>query len=84
MKKRIIAITAALMMFAAPAMAQIFIDDVDEFNGNRAGTGTSEMNVYNPDAYGNGTDYYAPVGEGIVLLAGLAGAYLVGNRRKEE
>ena len=36
MKKRIIAIATVLMMAAAPAMAQIFIDD-DDLN-NRAGT----------------------------------------------
>ena len=29
-------------------------------------------------------DQYVPVGEGILLLAGLAGAYLVGKRKKED
>ena len=81
MKKRIIAITAALIMFAAPAMAQVFLDE-DEYNANRAGN--TAMNIPNPAVYDSGEDWYAPVGEGIVLLAGLAGAYLVGKRRKEE
>jgi LPXTG-motif cell wall-anchored protein len=29
-------------------------------------------------------DQFTPVGGGVLLLAGLAGAYLVGKRRKEE
>ncbi len=81
MKKRIIAITAALMMLAAPAMAQVFLDD-ESMNINRAES--SSMNIPNPAQYDSGDDWYAPVGEGIVLLAGLAGAYLIGKRRKEE
>ena len=81
MKKRIIAITAALMMFAAPAMAQVFLAD-EEFNDNRAGN--TAMNIPNPAIYDSGDDWYAPVGEGIFVLAGLAGAYLIGKRRKEE
>ena len=42
------------------------------------------MNIPNPAIYDSGDDWYAPLGEGIVLLAGLAGAYLIGKRRKEE
>ena len=81
MKKRIIAITTVLMLAAAPAMAQVFLDD-EAGNSNRAanadgfGVMVPEQNV----TY----DQYVPVGEGMLLLAGLAGAYLVGKRRKEE
>ena len=81
MKKRIIAITAALMLFAAPAMAQIFMTDEDL--NNRQGA-DPEMYVNLPGVYDSGMDWYAPVGEGLVVLAGLAGAYLLGKRRKEE
>ena len=81
MKKRIIAITAALMMFAAPAMAQIFMTDEDL--NNRQGA-DPEMYINLPGTYDSGLDWYAPVGEGLVVLAGLAGAYLLGKRRKEE
>ena len=80
MKKLIMTIAIATM-FAAPAMAQVFLDE-DE-NGNRA-NGGSQLVINNPAVYDSGEDWYAPVGEGIVLLAGLAGAYLVGKRRKEE
>ncbi len=80
MKKLIMTIAIATM-FVAPAMAQVFLDE-DEYNANRAGN--TAMNIPNPAVYDSGEDWYAPVGEGIVLLAGLAGAYLVGKRRKEE
>lgn len=80
MKKLILAITTILTLASAPATAQIFLDDEDL--NNRA---------TNPDVFGvmvpeqNVTyDQYVPVGEGILLLAGLAGAYLVGKRKKED
>ena len=82
MKKRIITIAAALMLAAAPAMAQVFIDD-DDIN-NRAGTDDPSMYVDNPGIFDSGEDWFVPAGEGIVMLAGLAGAYLVGKRKKEE
>ena len=82
MKKRIIAIAAALMMATAPAMAQVFIMEEDDYNGNRVGTTSLDVDL--PGVYDSGDDWFTPVGEGIFVLAGLAGAYLVGKRRKEE
>ena len=82
MKKRIITIAAALMLAAAPAMAQVFIDD-DDIN-NRAGTDDASMYVDNPGIFDSGEDWFVPVGEGIIMLAGLAGAYLIGKRKNEE
>ena len=79
MKKRIITIAAALMFAAAPAMAQVFIDDDDATN--RAATG---MHINNPGTYNSGEDWFAPLGEGLFLLAGLAGAYLIGKRKNQE
>ena len=84
MKKRIIAIAIATMMAATPAMSQVFIDD-EEMNTMRDGTGTETPppGVYAPEQ-DSPNDQYTPVGEGILLLAGLAGAYLIGKNRKEE
>ena len=82
MKKRIITIAAALMLAAAPAMAQVFIDD-DDIN-NRAGTDDPSMYVDNPGIFDSGEDWFVPVGEGIIMLAGLAGAYLLGKRKNEK
>ena len=82
MKKKIIAIAIATMM-AVPAMAQIFLDDEDL--NNRAGS--SEVPgaiIPEQDVTYDQFQPYVPVGEGILLLAGLAGAYLVGKRKKED
>ena len=84
MKKRIIAIAAALMMATAPAMAQVFIMEEDDYNGKRQNTPSGQLSVDLPGIYNSGEDWYTPVGEGLLVLAGLAGAYLVGKRRKEE
>jgi hypothetical protein len=82
MKKKIIAIAIATMM-AVPAMAQVFLDDEDL--NNRAGS--SEVPgaiIPEQDVTYDQFQPYVPVGEGILLLAGLAGAYLVGKRKKED
>ena len=79
--KKAIMIAAALMMFAFTAKAQVFIIDDDEFVNNRA---YSEFGVPNPQTYDSGEDWYVPAGEGIFVLAGLAGAYLLGKRKKEQ
>ena len=82
MKKRIIAIETVLMMAVAPAMAQVFIDDEDA--NSRFGEKTPTMNIPNPQIYDSGEDWFVPVGESLFVLAGLAGAYFIGKRKKEE
>ena len=81
MKKKIMILAAALV-FAASASAQIFMleDDADM----RDGSETPDFNINNPNDFGNGSDYYeyTPVGSGALLLAGLAGAYLLGKKKK--
>ncbi len=82
MKKLIMTIAIATLM-AVPAMAQIFLDDEDL--NNRAGS--SEVPgaiIPEQDVTYDQFQPYVPVGEGILLLAGLAGAYLVGKRKKED
>ena len=82
MKKLIMTIAIATM-FVAPATAQIFLDDEDL--NNRAGS--SEVPgaiIPEQDVTYDQFQPYVPVGEGILLLAGLAGAYLVGKRKKED
>ena len=83
MKKKVLAIATVLMMMAVPAMAQVFLDDDDSWN-NRNGENSSELLVNNPAVYDSGEDWFVPVGEGIMVLAGLAGAYLLGKRKNEE
>jgi hypothetical protein len=82
MKKLIMTIAIATLM-AVPATAQIFLDDEDL--NNRAGS--SEVPgaiIPEQDVTYDQFQPYVPVGEGILLLAGLAGAYLVGKRKKED
>ena len=82
MKKLIMTIAIATMM-AVPATAQVFLDDEDL--NNRAGS--SEVPgaiIPEQDVTYDQFQPYVPVGEGILLLAGLAGAYLVGKRKKED
>lgn len=82
MKKLILAITTILTLASAPAMAQVFLNDDDSYD-NRTRLSEGELGVMVPSENVE-IDQYLPVGEGILLLAGLAGAYLVGKRRKEE
>ena len=72
-------ILAAALMFAVSASAQVFV--LEESDNQRDGSETPDFNIYNPD-FGQGTDFYAPVGSGALLLAGLAGAYLLGKKKK--
>ena len=70
-----------MLMAVVPAMSQVFILEDNEWNNKRNsqdgfGVMVPEQNVI--------YDQYVPVGEGIVLLAGLAGAYLLGKRKKEQ
>ena len=78
MKKLIMTIAIATML-AVPAMAQVFLDD-EAAHSDRLGNdapnypSVPEQNV--------NYDQYAPVGGGVLLLAGLAGAYAVAKRKK--
>ena len=80
MKKLIMTIAIATML-AVPAMAQVFLDD-EAAHSDRLGNDAPNY-PYVPEQNVN-YDQYAPVGGGVLLLAGLAGAYLLGKRKKEE
>ncbi|MBR1514514.1 MAG: hypothetical protein IJ622_09520 [Bacteroidales bacterium] len=82
--KKLIAITAALMMATAPAMAQVFIMDEDEWNGNRAATEDPSMPGAMILEQDSPNDQYVPVGEGLMLLTTLAGAYLLGKKKSQK
>ena len=80
--KKLIAITAAMMMATAPAMAQVFLDDMD----NSSNRGEMTQNVFGVMVLSQDVNYdqFTPIGSGALLLAGLAGVYLIGKRKKEE
>lgn len=74
---------AAMLMAVGTAFGQVIITDED-VNHNRAEQNTSNIGVMvlsegvNMDQWKN-----APLGSGILLLAGLGAAYLVGKRKKK-
>ena len=69
-----------LLSLSLVSKAQIFIDD-DEVEGTlRNGQSSSGLLV---PIQGQQTDQYAPLGEGVLLLGCLGGAYLLNKRRKK-
>jgi hypothetical protein len=69
-------------MAVVPMRSQILIVSEEEYNSNRAqGTGTFNVMVPTQDvAY----DQYLPLGDAVLLLTGLAGAYLLGKQRNKK
>ncbi|MBR4391355.1 MAG: hypothetical protein IKT08_04540 [Bacteroidales bacterium] len=83
MKRRLISLTAAMLMAVGTTFGQIIITEEDP-NHNRAEQNTSNIGVM---VLSEGVDYdqwkYAPLDGGILLLAGLGAAYLAGKRKKQ-
>ena len=68
-----------LLTIATASQAQVFIDD-DEFEGRmRLGTQNSSLLV---PLQGHEGDQYAPIGEGVIALSLLGGAYLLAKRKE--
>ena len=80
MKKRILTMATALTLTIS-ASAQVFILENDE--ELREEEELIDFNIDNPD-FGEGTDFYAPIGSGALLLAAMGGAYYLLNKRKEK
>lgn len=85
MKKRILALVAVLFMAVMPAMSQVFVTDEEMWESNRVQNNADQVGVMVPmeDVYMDQWKF-APVGDGVLLLAGLAGAYLFSKRKKDE
>lgn len=83
MKKRIVILATTLLMAVAPVFGQIIITEEDP-NHNRAEQNTSNIGVM---VLSEGVNYdqwkYAPLDGGVLLLAGLGAAYLIGKRKKQ-
>lgn len=86
--KRFIIILALICVMVSPmdigqADAQIFIMSEDEYMNNSRLNPTYGMVPILPQ--GGQEDWIlAPLGDGVLLLLGLGGAYLFGKRRKRE
>ena len=82
MKKKMLTLMTVLMMVAGSAFAQVIITDED-VNHNRATRDAEEFGVMVPMQKFDGDQWkVAPLGNGILLLAGLGAAYLVKKRKK--
>ena len=77
--KKNIAILTTILLLATAAKAQIIIME----NENSPRTTTDEW-VINPLEYNGGYDDFTPLGDGIMLLAALGGAYLVGKHKNKK
>lgn len=79
MKKTLLIFTL-LLTLAAPMRAQVFIMEEDE-NEFRNVFGNGEWN--NVIVHGSPDDQtnFVPLGEGMMMLAALGGAYLLGRRK---
>lgn len=85
MKKilKIVVIAAALMTGAATnSQAQVFIME-NESNLREDTEDVLGWPVNPQNGYGTSNDEYTPLGDGILLLAALGGAYLFGKRKHE-
>lgn len=80
MKKTVVLLTV-LFMAVVPLKAQVFIAD-DEFEGMMR-LAESEYVLVVPQQASD-ADQYTPIGDGVLLLAGLGGAYLLRKRKKKE
>ena len=78
-KRKFLVLLTALLLVAGSSHAQVFIAD-DEFEGQLR-LGESEYVLVAP-IQGLDTDQYLPIGDGLLVLAGLGAAYLVKKRRK--
>lgn len=92
MKKRIITSVAIASMLVAPAamMAQnIYLSNeemVESMLGEKEDEGKEGEKGEKDEIHRDITDIdeFAPLGEGVLLLSCLGGAYLFGRRRKEQ
>ena len=82
MKKKMLSLVAALLLAVGPAIGQIIIQEGDA-NHNRADD-PNAVSVMVPgeqmavDQWKN-----APLGNGVLLLAGLGAAYALSKRKKD-
>lgn len=82
MNKNIIVLLTALLLSVGSLKAQIFIAD-DEFEGMLRQE-ESEFVLFAPVLGQDADQFYTPIGSGLLLLTGMAGAYLLTKRNKKK
>lgn len=81
-QKKKILVMAAMMLFCNMSQAQIFIVE-DDGSNERLGATSEQINLIIPHQGVDWDQYYTPLGEGILLLAAMGGAYLLNKKRKK-
>ena len=81
MKRRIITILAVLLMAASTADAQVFM--IEDIRNWRTEIDEDDPWPFIPDLEQTDDQGYVPAGGGTLLLAGLAGAYLLGKKKRK-
>lgn len=77
---KIIVILAMSLMMVGSLQAQVFIQD-DEFEGTLR-TGYEDFELLTP-VEGMEADQFTPLGDGVAVLVGLGGAYLIAKRKEK-
>ena len=79
--RKLVMLLFVLFAMIGPANAQVFMMND---NGSRNGADHEELSDLNiPIHLVNYDQAYAPLGNGLIILAALGGAYLFGKKRKE-
>lgn len=81
MNKIIVVLLTSLMLYTGSLNAQVFIAD-NEFEGTMRLEGEEYVLVV--PTQGHDADQFAPVGNGLLLLSALGGAYLLTKRKKQK
>lgn len=82
MRKRFITLLLAVFVAVGPALAQVFIMEDDDAMNVRDPEGSIVFNVMVSPQDSN-TEQFIPLGEGLLMLSGLAGAYLLRKRKHD-
>ena len=79
-RRNAILVLLLMLLSVTTATAQVFIMD-DEFEGTMRNR-SEDYGLIVP-IEGLDSDQYLPLGDGLLVLAALGGAYLIGKRKKE-
>ena len=77
-KTRRVIVLLLFMMMSLTTKAQVFMLDGDE---NYREPENPQVFAGLPEDYGLGVDSFTPIGDGILLLAALGGAYLLKKKK---
>ena len=77
-----IILAALLLLLAGTARAQVFMTDGD-YENPRDGVETQWGYIPEQWVTNDQANDYAPLGEGLMLLTALGGAYLMGKRKQQ-